>query len=125
MASSALAPAWLQVPSDLDALDPIIVTSAGCSAALRESGGEAWLGETGRDLAVRVRDDVPEHVVPDVAGRARRERLRAAPDGRPVAHALDGRLGLGRRHRQDAGKVADHQVAGHRIATCRTERFDF
>ncbi len=42
--------------ADLDALDAIIVTSAGCSAALRESGGEAWLGETGRDLAVRVRD---------------------------------------------------------------------
>ena len=41
---------------ELESLDAIVVTSAGCSAALRESGGEAWLGEAGRDLAGLVRD---------------------------------------------------------------------
>jgi glycolate oxidase iron-sulfur subunit len=39
---------------DLGTIDAIIVTSAGCSAALREA--ENWIGEAGGPLAVRVRD---------------------------------------------------------------------
>ena len=39
---------------ELRDLDAVIVTSAGCSAALRE--GEAWLGESGAKLAGGVRD---------------------------------------------------------------------
>lgn len=40
--------------NDLGSVDAIIVTSAGCSAALREA--ENWIGEEGGPLAIRVRD---------------------------------------------------------------------
>ncbi len=40
--------------SELAGIDAIIVTSAGCSAALR--GTETWIGESGRPLATRIRD---------------------------------------------------------------------
>ena len=39
---------------DLEEIDAIVVTSAGCSAALREA--ENWIGESGAPLALRVRD---------------------------------------------------------------------
>ena len=39
---------------ELEEIDAIVVTSAGCSAALREA--ENWIGESGAPLALRVRD---------------------------------------------------------------------
>ena len=44
----------LAFEGELGTLDAIIVTSAGCSAALREA--ESWIGESGRALAGGVRD---------------------------------------------------------------------
>ena len=44
----------LAFEGELATLDAIIVTSAGCSAALREA--ESWIGESGRTLAGGVRD---------------------------------------------------------------------
>ena len=44
----------LAFEGELGALDAIIVTSAGCSAALRET--EGWIGESGGELAGGVRD---------------------------------------------------------------------
>ncbi len=44
----------LAFESDAEPFDAIIVTSAGCSAALRESG--SWLGEAGRAVADSARD---------------------------------------------------------------------
>jgi glycolate oxidase iron-sulfur subunit len=44
----------LAFEAELGTLDAIIVTSAGCSAALREA--ESWIGESGQGLAEGVRD---------------------------------------------------------------------
>jgi glycolate oxidase iron-sulfur subunit len=44
----------LAFETELDTLDAIVVTSAGCSAALREA--ESWIGEAGGTLAGGIRD---------------------------------------------------------------------
>jgi glycolate oxidase iron-sulfur subunit len=56
-------------------VDAMLVTSAGCSAALRE--GESWIGETARPLARGTRDvlDFLAEVDPPIAFSALRKRV--------------------------------------------------
>jgi glycolate oxidase iron-sulfur subunit len=95
--------------SELGELDAVIVTSAGCSAALRDL--ETWIGESGQDLAGGVRDvlEFLDEVGPEIRFDSMRKRV-CYDDPCHLLHAQ----GIGAAPRRLLEAIPDLELVAHR-----------